>query len=170
MASAALASCRSRGRGFSANVARLMLSFDAVIGFYFIVVRWATAYVSPYQLLFWALVGNQAAACMLLLSKKTRASSISCASTMGAAGWSVKLAGAVFSIAGVLALYIAVSMNNAATVSALSGIQPFLVFLYAAAASYAFPREIKEDLGTGSLLAKGAACMMIMAGCLLLVL
>ena len=66
-------------------------------------------------------------------------------------------------------LYVALSLNNAAEVSAITAIQPFLVFVYSVMLFKISPKTIQEDLRSISIIQKIAAFILIIIGSWLVV-
>ena len=176
MVSAILISYKKTGKGFriSGDVLTMMVAYDILIGFRVIVVRWATGLSpvphSPLDILFWILCGEQLAAYALLLaSKNTRTAFVAESKRMGVDGWSFRGFGSVIDILGSALLYVALSLHGAAEVSAITAMQPFLVFVFSVALFEISHNTIHEDLRKASLIQKIAAFALIILGSWLVV-
>jgi drug/metabolite transporter (DMT)-like permease len=119
--------------------------------------------------MFWAFAGSQPAGYFLLLSKRIRKSFLDESKKMKAKGWTILFIGSVFYFIGIILLYVAISMQNVALVTAVGSAQPFFVFLYALALSVFRPGIVKEDLSKATLSMKIISCVLIILGSWLVV-
>jgi len=171
VSSAILVSYKKVKKKFSltSSVVKMMLAFSIILSLAMVVARWALSSISPYQFLFWALLGGQAPVYFLLFLKNIRKSFLDEGRKMWIKGWLIKFVGSSVYMVGIVFLYVAISIHNVALVTAVSSSQPFFVFLYALILSVLAPKILKEDLGKENIAMKIISFVLIALGSWLIV-
>lgn len=75
----------------------------------------------------------------------------------------------LLNLLGILFITIAISLNSATLVSALSSIYPFFVLIFAVILSIFYPHILKEEIGRSNLAVKITAIILIFIGVILII-
>ena len=169
VASAILVSYKKSGKKFH-------LSIGIALAFYFsfglsvmgVIAKYGLGYIDYWTFFFWNLIGNLLGCLFMILVPSVRRNLVRDASKVDKNTFLLVLSSSIFAWLGYVFYFIATSINFVSLVSALSSIQPFIVFLLALVLTIYKPKILKEDISKMSLTFKVLAVVLVIIGSFLI--
>jgi drug/metabolite transporter (DMT)-like permease len=155
---------KSKGGGSFSSALKLMIPFSVIFAVYNILNKFLLGYLDYWSVFFWMMIGSFLGVMCMLAFPKPRKEFLYTLPLLGKRTFAVSLLGESTYILGTIFSLIATSLGYVSLVSALSGLQNLLVFVYMLMLSLFLPNILKEETTRGIVLLKLLAIILMFIG------